>query len=301
MATKPVKQAETTERTEEQADSPILDSLTAPVRKMVARGKERGYVTYDELNKALPSDEVNSEQIEDTMTMLSEMGINVIESEESEESTNEEQPEAAAAPATTPATVDEDDLGRTDDPVRMYLREMGSVELLSREGEIAIAKRIEAGRQTMIGGICESPLTMRAIIKWRDELAEGQLLLRDIIDLEATYGGGPEGADRSRRVGEGCGGRRRGRRWHGRRRTARMARSRRTAPRRARARKTSTRGTSPSRRHGSCSSSQGHRDLRRDRSRLQEISRLQDIAPRARAEERDADRVANPALQPAQA
>ena len=193
MATKPVKQAETTERTEEQADSPILDSLTAPVRKMVARGKERGYVTYDELNKALPSDEVNSEQIEDTMTMLSEMGINVIESEESEESTTEGQPEAAPA-TTTPATVDEDDLGRTDDPVRMYLREMGSVELLSREGEIAIAKRIEAGRQTMIGGICESPLTMRAIIEWRDQLSEGTLLLRDVIDLEATYGGGPEAA-----------------------------------------------------------------------------------------------------------
>ena len=194
MATKPVKQAETTERTEEQADSPILDSLTAPVRKMVARGKERGYVTYDELNKALPSDEVNSEQIEDTMTMLSEMGINVIESEESEESTSEEQPEAAAPATTTPATVDEDDLGRTDDPVRMYLREMGSVELLSREGEIAIAKRIEAGRQAMIGGICESPLTMRAIIEWRDQLSEGKLLLRDVIDLEATYGGGPEAA-----------------------------------------------------------------------------------------------------------
>ena len=192
MATKPVKQAETTERTEEQVDSPILDSLTAPVRKMVARGKERGYVTYDELNKALPSDEVNSEQIEDTMTMLSEMGINVIESEESEENTTEEQPEAARA--TAPATVDEDDLGRTDDPVRMYLREMGSVELLSREGEIAIAKRIEAGRQTMIGGICESPLTMRAIIEWRDQLREGTLLLRDVIDLEATYGGGPEAA-----------------------------------------------------------------------------------------------------------
>ena len=194
MATKPVKQAETTERTEEQADSPILDSLTAPVRKMVARGKERGYVTYDELNKALPSDEVNSEQIEDTMTMLSEMGINVIESEESEESTSEEQPAAAAPATTTPATVDEDDLGRTDDPVRMYLREMGSVELLSREGEIAIAKRIEAGRQAMIGGICESPLTMRAIIEWRDQLSEGKLLLRDVIDLEATYGGGPEAA-----------------------------------------------------------------------------------------------------------
>ena len=192
MATKPVKQGETTERTEEQADSPILDSLTAPVRKMVARGKERGYVTYDELNKALPSDEVNSEQIEDTMTMLSEMGINVIESEESEESSSEEQPNAA--PATTPATVGEDDLGRTDDPVRMYLREMGSVELLSREGEIAIAKRIEAGRQTMIGGICESPLAMRAIIEWRDALREGTMLLRDVIDLEATYGGGPEAA-----------------------------------------------------------------------------------------------------------
>ncbi len=195
MATKPAKQAETTERTEEQADSPILDSLTAPVRKMVARGKERGYVTYDELNKALPSDEVNSEQIEDTMTMLSEMGINVIESEESEESTSEDaQPEAAAPAATTPATVGEEDLGRTDDPVRMYLREMGSVELLSREGEIAIAKRIEAGRQTMIGGICESPLAMRSIIEWRDALAEGTMLLRDVIDLEATYGGGPEAA-----------------------------------------------------------------------------------------------------------
>ena len=197
MATKPAKQAETTERTEEPADSPILDSLTAPVRKMVARGKERGYVTYDELNKALPSDEVNSEQIEDTMTMLSEMGINVIESEESEESATEDaQPEAAAPAATTPATVDEEDLGRTDDPVRMYLREMGSVELLSREGEIAIAKRIEAGRQTMIGGICESPLAMRSIIEWRDALAEGTMLLRDVIDLEATYGGGPEAAAR---------------------------------------------------------------------------------------------------------
>ncbi len=195
MATKPAKQAETTERTEEQADSPILDSLTAPVRKMVARGKERGYVTYDELNKALPSDEVNSEQIEDTMTMLSEMGINVIESEESEESTTgDAQPEAAPAATTTPATVGEEDLGRTDDPVRMYLREMGSVELLSREGEIAIAKRIEAGRQNMIGGICESPLAMRSIIEWRDALAEDTMLLRDVIDLEATYGGGPEAA-----------------------------------------------------------------------------------------------------------
>ena len=192
MATKPVKQGETTERSEETTDAPILDSLTALVRKMVARGKERGYVTYDELNKALPPAEVNSEQIEDTMTMLSEMGINVIESEESEDGTAEEQPETVL-PVTT-ATVGEDDLGRTDDPVRMYLREMGSVELLSREGEIAIAKRIEAGRQTMIGGICESPLAMRAVIEWRDALREGSMLLRDVIDLEATYSGGPEAA-----------------------------------------------------------------------------------------------------------
>ena len=192
MATKPVKQGETTERSEETTDAPILDSLTALVRKMVARGKERGYVTYDELNKALPPAEVNSEQIEDTMTMLSEMGINVIESEESEDGTAEEQPETVL-PVTT-ATVGEDDLGRTDDPVRMYLREMGSVELLSREGEIAIAKRIEAGWQTMIGGICESPLAMRAVIEWRDALREGSMLLRDVIDLEATYSGGPEAA-----------------------------------------------------------------------------------------------------------
>ncbi len=198
MATKPAKQGETTERSEETTDGPILDSLTASVRKMITRGKERGYVTYDELNKALPPDEVNSEQIEDTMTMLSEMGINVIESEESEEGTTEEQPETVlpttTTTTTTTTTVSEDDLGRTDDPVRMYLREMGSVELLSREGEIAIAKRIEAGRQTMIGGICESPLAMRAIIEWRDALREESMLLRDVIDLEATYSGGPEAA-----------------------------------------------------------------------------------------------------------
>ena len=194
MATKPAnKQNEPAERNEEPADGPILDSLTASVRRMIARGKERGYVTYDEMNKALPPDEVNSEQIEDTMTMLSEMGINVIESEESEDGAGEGQPETPAATTTAP-TIGEDDLGRTDDPVRMYLREMGSVELLSREGEIAIAKRIEAGRQTMIGGICESPLTMRAIVGWRDALREERVLLRDVIDLEATYGGGTEAA-----------------------------------------------------------------------------------------------------------
>ena len=146
MATKPVKQAETTERTEEPADSPILDSLTAPVRKMVARGKERGYVTYDELNKALPSDEVNSEQIEDTMTMLSEMGINVIESEESEESTTEGQPEAAApATTTTPTTVGEDDLGRNRRP---------GAHVSARDGQrgAALPRRRDRHRQADRGG-----------------------------------------------------------------------------------------------------------------------------------------------------
>ena len=195
MATKPAnEQNEPAERNEESGAGPILDSLTASVRRMIARGKERGYVTYDEMNKALPPDEVNSEQIEDTMTMLSEMGINVIESEEPEDGAGEGQPETPAAVAAAAPTIGEDDLGRTDDPVRMYLREMGSVELLSREGEIAIAKRIEAGRQTMIGGICESPLTMRAIVGWRDALREERVLLRDVIDLEATYGGGTEAA-----------------------------------------------------------------------------------------------------------
>ena len=194
MATKPAnKQSKPAERNEEAADGPILDSLTASVRRMIARGKERGYVTYDEMNKALPPDKVNSEQIEDTMTMLSEMGINVIESEEPEDGAGEGQPETPPPAAAAP-TIGEDDLGRTDDPVRMYLREMGSVELLSREGEIAIAKRIEAGRQTMVSGLCESPLTMRAIVGWRDSLREESILLRDVIDLEATYGGRAEAA-----------------------------------------------------------------------------------------------------------
>ena len=194
MATKPAnKQSKPAARNEEAADGPLLDSLTASVRQMIARGKERGYVTYDEMNKALPPDEVNSEQIEDTMTMLSEMGINVIESEEPEDGAGEGQPETPLPAAAAP-TIGEDDLGRTDDPVRMYLREMGSVELLSREGEIAIAKRIEAGRQTMVSVLCESPLTMRAIVGWRDCLREESILLRDVIDLEATYGGRAEAA-----------------------------------------------------------------------------------------------------------
>src|SRR5690606_7773381 len=147
---------------------------------------------YDELNEVLPSEEVSSEQIEDTMSMLSEMGINVVESEDDAEDTSADDQAEEEPVETLPVrqeTRAAEPVERTDDPVRMYLREMGSVELLSREGEIAIAKRIEAGREAMIDGLCESPLTFQAIIIWRDELAEGKILLRDIIDLDATYAG----------------------------------------------------------------------------------------------------------------
>jgi len=187
MASKAANTAQATETREEAADAPLLDTLAAAIKKILARGKERGYLTYDELNAALPHDQVSSEQIEDTMTMLSELGVNLIESEESEEPAAAEADEADSE---VRGNLDDDDIGRTDDPVRMYLREMGSVELLSREGEIAIAKRIEAGREMMIGGICENPLTIRALIGWRDALNEGRMLLRDIIDLDATYGSG---------------------------------------------------------------------------------------------------------------
>src|SRR5690349_19361370 len=186
MASKAVTAADTAETREEAAEAPLLDTVAIAIKKMVARGKERGYLTYDELNAALPQDQVTTDQLEDTMTMLSEMGINVVESEESDEPA---EAEAEDGEAEARGNVDDDDIGRTDDPVRMYLREMGSVELLSREGEIAIAKRIEAGRDMMIGGICESPLTYRAMVEWRDRLAAGQMLLREIIDLDATYGG----------------------------------------------------------------------------------------------------------------
>jgi RNA polymerase primary sigma factor len=176
---------------------------------MIARGKERGFITYDELNETLPQEQVSSEQIEDVLAQLSEMGINVVEEEEKEdagEKTGKGSTDAKADAASTSKeattvptktrTTREEDLGRTDDPVRMYLREMGSVELLSREGEIAIAKRIEAGRERMISSICESPLTIRAIIAWRDALEKEQILLRDVIDLDATHSGGP-GEDNS--------------------------------------------------------------------------------------------------------
>jgi RNA polymerase primary sigma factor len=181
-----VEDKEAPEAAPESSDSPLLDMSDAAVKRMIKLAKQRGYVTYDELNDVLPSEEVSSEQIEDTMAMLAEMGINVVESEgEPEEPVEEaEQPGLPVKVERTAEPVD-----RTDDPVRMYLREMGSVELLSREGEIAIAKRIEAGREAMIQGLCESPLTFQAIIIWRDELNEAKILLRDIIDLEATYAG----------------------------------------------------------------------------------------------------------------
>jgi RNA polymerase primary sigma factor len=191
----PAQTAQPATPAKDDPDAPLLDMSDAAVRKMITRAKQRGYVTYDELNRVLPSDKVSSEQIEDTMAMLNEMGINVIESEEQEEPDAEQLPavatgrQVAEVPEKPEETYD-----RTDDPVRMYLREMGSVELLSREGEIAIAKRIEAGRELMIGALCEGPLTFEALTVWRDELMEGKALLRDIIDLEAMYGGVP-GAD----------------------------------------------------------------------------------------------------------
>src|SRR5271157_2547121 len=182
----------------EPTDSPLLDLSDAAVKRMMKLAKKRGFVTYAELNAVLPSEEVTSDQIEDVYAILNEMGINVVEAEETEEAEEEapaeeeeaeggELAEPVAAKAVTTRSSEPTD--RTDDPVRMYLREMGSVELLSREGEIAIAKRIEAGREAMIAGLCESPLTFQAVIIWRDELNEGKVFLRDIIDLEATYAG----------------------------------------------------------------------------------------------------------------
>ncbi|WP_425083378.1 RNA polymerase sigma factor RpoD [Ruegeria profundi] len=178
-------------KSEEQEQEISLDMSQAQVKKMIAEAREKGYITYDQLNQVLPPDQVSSEQIEDVMSMLSEMGINIIEDEEAEEeenkgstelTTTDNNREVALAGAAT------EKLDRTDDPVRMYLREMGSVELLSREGEIAIAKRIEAGRNTMIAGLCESPLTFQAITIWHDELLSEDILLRDVIDLETTFG-----------------------------------------------------------------------------------------------------------------
>ncbi|HWM47063.1 MAG TPA: RNA polymerase sigma factor RpoD [Xanthobacteraceae bacterium] len=190
-----------TQETTPDAPLPLLDLSDAAVKKMIKLAKKRGYVTHEQINAVLPSEEVTSDQIEDVFAMLNEMGINVVENEEpdaeeaaeareEEDEDDEEEGDLVEVKKRTPAKSEKSEPGeRTDDPVRMYLREMGSVELLSREGEIAIAKRIEAGREAMIAGLCESPLTFQAIIIWRDELNEGKVFLRDIIDLEATYAG----------------------------------------------------------------------------------------------------------------
>lgn len=185
------KKAAKSDKSADTVDAPIVSSKDA-VKKMVAEAKERGYITYDALNEALPQDQMSSEQIEDVMTMLSEMGINVIDNADAEaeeveaaKSDAKNSKEAVAKPEAKPPA------DRTDDPVRMYLREMGSVELLSREGEIAIAKRIEAGRETMISGLCDSPLTFNALAAWGEMLEEEEILLRDVIDLDAMYGNDP--------------------------------------------------------------------------------------------------------------
>ncbi|MFN3663461.1 RNA polymerase sigma factor RpoD [Yoonia sp.] len=184
---------DTDDRKDNDQDGDIsLDMSQAAVKKMIADARERGYITYDQLNAVLPPEQVSSDQIEDVMSMLSEMGIQVTEEEESEESDdNAGGTDIATVTGSRDVTLggaEAEKLDRTDDPVRMYLREMGSVELLSREGEIAIAKRIEAGRNTMILGLCESPLTFQAITIWRDELLSEDILLRDVIDLETTFG-----------------------------------------------------------------------------------------------------------------
>src|SRR6184192_2561295 len=180
---------------------PLLDLSDAAVKKLIRAAKKRGYVTHGEINSVLSSEEVNAERMEDVLAILTEMGVKVVETEETSEEGAESREEAdeegeseggdlVEVQQKVPAKSEtKEPTERTDDPVRMYLREMGSVELLSREGEIAIAKRIEAGREAMIAGLCESPLTFQAIIIWRDEVNEGKVLLRDIIDLDATYAG----------------------------------------------------------------------------------------------------------------
>src|SRR5215218_5102155 len=204
VATKEKEKDEAPEKEASEAPDtplPLLDLSDAAVKKLIRTAKKRGYVTHDQINSVLPSEEVNSEQIEDVLAMFSEMGVNVVETEEPSEEGEEAREEAeeeveseggdlVEVQQKVPAKAEtKEPTERTDDPVRMYLREMGTVELLSREGEIAIAKRIEAGREAMIAGLCESPLTFQAIIIWRDELNEGKVFLRDIIDLEATYAG----------------------------------------------------------------------------------------------------------------
>ncbi|MDX1737993.1 MAG: RNA polymerase sigma factor RpoD, partial [Alphaproteobacteria bacterium] len=203
------KQVSDQKKSDEKGDSPVLEDANKTVKKLIAKGKEEGFITIDELNAALPQDKVSTDQIEDVMTLLSEMGINVVDAEEAEAENrdSDSDDDSEETEGNVAGNLSDDDVGRTDDPVRMYLREMGTVELLSREGEIAIAKRIEAGREKMIGALCESPLTMRAISQWHDELVEGHILLRDVIDLEATMAGDPneeiEDGELEEGVGEG--------------------------------------------------------------------------------------------------
>ena len=192
MPANQVEQRAAAEGDEETADGPILDLATAPVTRMIACGRKRGYVTHDELNRVLPPGETSADRIEDTVTALSELGIAVTEGEEAEADTEAGRPEAA--PAATSSRVVADDIGLPGDPVGMYLREMGRKTLLTREDEVAIAKRIEAGRQAMLDGLCESPLTMRAVLAWRDAIREGSMALREAIDIEATHGSGPAAA-----------------------------------------------------------------------------------------------------------
>ena len=183
-------------KSEDNDSETSIDMSQAAVKRMIADARERGYITYDQLNAVLPPEQVTSEQIEDVMSMLSEIGINVIENEDGEDGESVgELVELSSSREVAVSSGSSEVLDRTDDPVRMYLREMGSVELLSREGEIAIAKRIEAGRNTMILGLCESPLTFQAITIWREELLNEDILLRDVIDLEATFGRSGEGDD----------------------------------------------------------------------------------------------------------
>ena len=190
----------TEEETNENGDAPLIDLNDASVKKLLAKAKRRGFITYDELNTALPQDQMNSEQIEDVMSAISEMGVNIVESDEDGEEKEEAEEEVETIdnisendPRSLTNTIKKTGTGeRTDDPVRMYLREMGAVELLSREGEIAIAKRIEAGRDTMILGLCESPITFHAIIDWSRALNDGEMQLREILDLDAMLSKAPE-------------------------------------------------------------------------------------------------------------
>ena len=213
MATKASETTETTENREESRDPPLMHANSAAIKKLILRAKDRGYVTHEELNQVLPPDQMSSEQIEDSMAALSELGITVIKSDEQDDSAeseieSEEQDDSAESekeeetPARATGNLNDEDIGRTDDPVRMYLREMGSVELLVPGGRDRDCQADRAGREKMIGGICESPLTIRALLAWRAALLDGKILLRDIIDLNATYDSDPSEAEMAEAVAE---------------------------------------------------------------------------------------------------